>query len=151
MKTPMKSLWEHDARLEILRRIESVKAETAPLWGKMTCARMIRHLARAMSMASGELPVKPKNLPLRYFPLKQLAIYVLPFAKGLPTAPELLEGDCESLDAARADLRREVESFAARKDVTSWPDHPAFGKLTPRAWGVLTWRHIDHHLRQFGA
>jgi len=147
----MKTIWEHDARLEILRRIDSVKPGTAPLWGKMTCGRMMRHLAQAMSMATGELPVKPKNLPLRYFPLKQLAIYVLPFAKGLPTAPELLEGECESFDAVRADLRNAVENLAARKDeAASWPSHPAFGKLTPRAWGVLTWRHIDHHLRQFG-
>lgn len=148
----MKTIWEHDARLEILRRIDNVKPGTAPLWGKMTCGRMMRHLAQAMSMATGELPVKPKKLPLRYFPLKQLAIYVLPFAKGLPTAPELLEGECESFDDVRTDLRNAVENLAARKDeAASWPGHPAFGKLTPRAWGVLTWRHIDHHLRQFGA
>jgi hypothetical protein len=150
MKTPMKTIWEHDARLEILRRIDSVKPGTAPLWGKMTCGRMFRHLAQSCEMATGELPVKPKKLPLRFFPLKQLAIYVLPFAKGLPTAPELLEGD-ESCDEARGDLRKRIETIAVRTDAASWPPHPAFGKLTPRAWGVLMWRHIDHHLRQFGA
>ena len=144
----MKTIWEHDARLEILRRIDSVRAEMKPLWGKMSSARMLRHLAQSMFMATGELAVKPKKLPLRYFPLKQLAIYVLPFAKGLPTAPELLEGDGESVDAARSDLHKGIESVLARKDALVV--HPAFGKMTTRAWGVLAWRHMDHHLRQFG-
>src|SRR3954469_9969947 len=126
----MKTIWQHDARLEILRRIDNVNAEMKPLWGKMTATRMLRHLAQSMSMAIGELPVKPKKLPIRYFPLKQLAIYVLPFAKGLPTAPELLEGDAESFDAARSDLRNAISDFGSRKDAAaSWPDHPAFGKL----------------------
>jgi len=147
----MKTLWEHDARLEILRRIESVSPESKPLWGGMTCGRMFRHLAQSFAMANGELPTKSKNIPLRYFPLKQFAIYVMPFPKGLPTAPEMLEGDGESCEAARGDLRNGIETFAKRADVTSWPDHPAFGKLSTRAWGVLMYRHSDHHLRQFGA
>jgi len=32
-----------------------------------------------------------------------------------------------------------------------WPEHPAFGALSRRAWGVLIYRHMDHHLRQFDA
>ena len=147
----MKTIWEHDARLDLLRRIDSIDPGAKPLWGKMTCGRMFRHLAQSCSMATGELPTLSKKLPLRYFPLKQLAIYVLPFPKGVPTAPELLQGDAESCDAARADLRKGIEAVAARRDATSWPEHPAFGTMSTRAWGVLMWRHIDHHLRQFGA
>lgn len=147
----MKSLWQDDARLEILRRIETVSGSSRGLWGRMNPARMLRHLAQSMSMAAGELDVAPKRLPVRYFPLKQLAIYVLPFPKGVPTAPELLEGSDESIDAARADLRSAIAAFHARSDVLQWHDHPAFGSMTRRAWGVLTYRHCDHHLRQFGA
>jgi hypothetical protein len=146
----MKTFWEHDARLEILRRIDTVK-ETPPLWGKMSAPRMLRHLAQAMWMATGELPVKPKKLPLRFFPLKQLAIYVVPFAKGLPTAPELLEGDGESIELARADLHKAIDSFLSHKESGSLaPAHPAFGTMSTRDWGVLALRHMDHHLRQFG-
>jgi len=146
----MKTFWEHDARLEILHRIDTVK-KTAPLWGKMSAPRMLRHLAQSMLMATGELPVKSKKIPLRFFPLKQLAIYVLPFAKGLPTAPELLEGDGESLDDARADLHNAIDSFLSHKESgTLAPEHPAFGRMSTRDWGVLALRHVDHHLRQFG-
>jgi hypothetical protein len=150
MNAPMKSLWQHDARLEILARIDRVTPDAKPLWGNMSAGRMLRHLSQSMSMASGELPTESKKLPIRYFPLKQLIIYVFPFPKGAPTAPELLMGDDSSVDAARDDLHKAIDSFAARRDAASWPEHPAFGKLSVRAWGALTYKHMDHHLRQFG-
>jgi hypothetical protein len=43
-----------------------------------------------------------------------------------------------------------MDRFAARGQDGPWVDHPAFGRLSPRAWGVLVYRHMDHHLRQFG-
>jgi Protein of unknown function (DUF1569) len=146
----MRSLWEQDARLEILRRIDAVAADAKPQWGRMSAGRMLRHLAQSLAMANDEVPMQSKKLPIRYFPLKQLIIYVFPFPKGAPTSPELLEGDDTSVDAARADLRRGIETFAARTGAASWPEHPAFGHLSRRAWGVLTYKHCDHHLRQFG-
>jgi hypothetical protein len=42
-----------------------------------------------------------------------------------------------------------VQSFETL-DPAVWPEHPVFGKMTPRAWRVLGYRHMDHHLRQFG-
>ena len=43
-----------------------------------------------------------------------------------------------------------LDKLAARKDAATWPDHPAFGSMTERDWGVLAYRHADHHFRQFG-
>jgi hypothetical protein len=146
----MKTIWQQDARLELVRRINAVSAETKPLWGRMSAGRMLRHLAQGAAMANGTLPVQPKKLPIRYFPLKQLIIYLLPFPKGSPTAPELLEGDDTSVDAARADVLRGMDDFVNRAGGAAWPEHPAFGQLSKRAWGVLLYRHTDHHLRQFG-
>jgi len=31
------------------------------------------------------------------------------------------------------------------------PSHPLFGPLTWQEWGVTTYKHADHHLKQFGA
>jgi Protein of unknown function (DUF1569) len=49
-----------------------------------------------------------------------------------------------------ATLQTPINGFTARASASEWPDHPAFGPLPRRAWGVLAYRHIDHHLRQFG-
>ena len=29
--------------------------------------------------------------------------------------------------------------------------HPFFGRLTPAEWAIQQYKHLDHHLRQFGA
>jgi hypothetical protein len=68
---------------------------------------------------------------------------------GTPTAPELLArapGEwANEVDACRA----LVDRFAREPLPRAWPDHPGFGPLDARAWGVLAYRHLDHHLRQF--
>ena len=88
---------------------------------------------------------------LRYWPIKQLVIYVLPFPKGAPTAPELLARcDKADLEIEQAAFRALAAAVAAKPATDAWPEHPAFGALTHKAWGVLAWRHADHHLRQFG-
>lgn len=103
-----------------------------------------------MRMSKGELITKSKNLPIRYPPLKQLIVYWMPFPKGAPTAPELLARQVDNWEENVADVKAQIESFASRDPTGSWPEHPAFGRLTPRAWGVLGYRHTDHHFRQFG-
>lgn len=146
----MKSLWQDDARGELLRRIASIDENAKAQWGKLTADRMLSHITESLKMAVGELDVAGKKLPIRYTPLKQLIIYLLPFPKGAPTAPELLAGKSGPLDEYKAELRRLIDTFIARKGRRDWRDHPAFGKLSEKAWGVLVYRHMDHHLRQFG-
>ncbi len=102
-------------------------------------------------MALGDLPTKPKNGPLRFPPLKQLVIYVFPFPKGVPTAPELLA----RVDGAQFEREREtfpllLERIGARATALNWPNSPAFGRMSRRDWGVLSYKHVHHHFTQFG-
>ena len=146
----MKTTFNAEDREAIIARVDRVAAGAKPRWGKMNAEQMLAHLVEAMRMALGEISPKPKKLPIRYFPLKQLVIYWLPFPKGAPTAPELLPKESGPLDRGKSELARLLRLFSERASQTQWPDHPAFGKLTTQAWGVLTYRHCDHHLRQFG-
>jgi hypothetical protein len=147
----MKSLQRADDRQTLLARLDRISDMTLPQWGSLTAERMLAHLGESMKMATGAIDVKAKSkLLLRTFPVKHLIVYLLPFPKGVPTSPELLAGACGSVDAARAEIRRLFDEFAARSASGRWPSHPTFGLLTARQWGVLTYRHFDHHLRQFG-
>jgi hypothetical protein len=145
-----RSLSNAVARKELLDRLERLRPETTPLWGKMTAPQMLAHLADWMLMAKGELKTAAINRPLRYPPLKQLVIYWLPFPKGVPTAPELIRGEIPEWTVEYAAVRRHVQSFEKLDPKTTWPEHPVFGKMTPKAWCVFAYRHMDHHLRQFG-
>ncbi|HEY3115025.1 MAG TPA: DinB family protein [Gemmatimonadaceae bacterium] len=145
-----KSLTDARARQELLNRLERLTPEATPLWGKMTAPQMLAHLADWMLMASGDIKTAAQNRVLRYPPLKQLAIYWLPFPKGVPTSPELRGRTPLEWSIEHTSVRNRVQSFENLYLKARWPDHPVFGKMTPRAWGVFAYRHMDHHLRQFG-
>jgi hypothetical protein len=147
----VKTLWDATAREELSKRLENLKADTQPAWGSFNASQMLAHCVDALRMATGDLTCKPKKLPIRFTPIKQLIIYGPPFPKGAPTAPELLKRNADdNWDGECRDLRKMMDAFASRPPDANMPDHPAFGKLSRRAWGALGYKHIDHHFKQFG-
>jgi hypothetical protein len=146
----MRSIWQIDRRRELIDRIGALAWDRRAEWGRFTASKMVCHLADSLRMAMGDLKVAPKHLPIRYPPLKQLIIFVAPFPKGAPTAPELLAREPREWADDVADLQALLARASAISDTKAWPEHPAFGRLSHRAWGVLIYRHMDHHLRQFG-
>jgi len=147
----MRSLFDSATRQEVTSRVARLRSDTRPLWGRFTGPQMLAHINDALRMAMGDLPTKPKRGALRYPPLKQIVVYWLPWPKGAPTAPELLARiDQAQWSTEVAVFPQQLERFGARARERVWPEHPAFGRLSPRAWGVLQYRHLDHHLRQFG-
>ena len=147
----MKSLHDGPARTEIRSRVGRLGPESRPRWGRMSTSQMICHLVTWMEMALGELPIAERRLFVRYPIIKHFVVYLMPFPKGLPTAPELKSRvPAAALDSDRAALNAALDRFGALDPGAPWPPHPAFGRLSRRAWGVLAYRHTDHHLRQFG-
>ena len=146
----MKTLYLEGHRRDLKDRLGRLTAETRPRWGKFDAPRMVVHCSDALRMALGRIPTTPKNLPIRRTPLKQLFVYWLPWPKGAPTAPELLERTPADWNAEVATLLELMEEAGSLPDDYEWPEHPAFGRMSRRAWGVLGYRHLDHHFRQFG-
>ncbi len=147
----MKSIWRDESRNELNERLRALAWNRQAQWGKFTAPKMVCHLADSLRMAMGDLSVAPRRLPIRYPPLKQLIIYVAPFPKGAPTAPELLVREPREWASDIADVQALLNRAAETATTDAWPEHPAFGALSKRAWGVLIYRHMDHHLKQFGA
>lgn len=77
-------------RDDLHRRLKALTPDRKPGWGNFTAPKMVCHLTDGLRMTLGDLAVKPKRTPLRFPVIKQLVVYVLPFPKGVPTAPELL-------------------------------------------------------------
>jgi len=136
----------------LCQRVASLAESSLPRWGRMTVRTMLSHLRCSCCMALGELPVERHGKrAFEVFPLKHLILYVLPFPKGAPTAPELLAGDAAPVDAARADLQSLLERMSTGPATGTGPRHPLFGQLSRSEWGILMHKHVDHHLTQFGA
>jgi hypothetical protein len=148
----MGSILNDDDRTAILQRISFVTSASAPRWGQMDAKAMLTHLKQSALMALGELPVASKGKrAFQVFPIKHLILHVAPFPKGAPTAPELLIPDPASVDTIRSELVSLVERIGTGPREGDGPVHPLFGRLSFREWGVATYKHTDHHLRQFGA
>lgn len=146
----MKTMHSESDRRSIEERMRRLKPTAKALWGKMDAPRMLTHLTDAMRMATGELHVPAKKLPTRFPPIKQLFIYVLPMFRSLPTAKELVSRPPIAWNGEVEALSDQFARFAALDRAHPWPDHPAFGPMSARAWGVIAYKHCDHHLRQFG-
>jgi hypothetical protein len=146
----MKSIWNAPARQELRERLARLTPANDRRWGTMSAPQMLAHLVDAMRMAVGEMQIPSRKLPLRFTPIRQLVIYCLPFPKGAPTAPQLVSRPPGDWPSECATLLGLIDRFAERERDGGWPEHPAFGKLTGGDWGVLTYRHIDHHFKQFG-
>src|SRR5215210_1038981 len=145
-----KSLSNASARQELLDRLERLTPEATPLWGRLSAHQMLAHLADWMRMAKGDMRTTGRKHPFRHPPLKQLAIYWLPFPKGVPTSPELIARVPADWSVECDAIRDYVQSFESPTRGAVWPEHPVFGRMTPQAWCVFAYRHMDHHLRQFG-
>jgi hypothetical protein len=74
-----------------------------------------------------------------------------PFQKNGPTGRELVVADQRDFAREREQLKAKVRQFyeGGEARCTQHP-HPFFGSLTPRAWSRGMYKHLDHHLRQFG-
>ena len=145
------TMWDDALRRSFVERSAKLTTETKAAWGKLSASGVLAHLNDSYRMCLGDLAVKPRSGPLRYTPIKQLVIYVLPFPKGVPTAPELLARcDGAVLADEKAAFVQLLDKLAALGSSDPLPPHPAFGVLTHNAYGTLMARHTDHHFRQFG-
>ena len=144
------TIFESAARDTLVQRLGVLTPQSPGRWGKMNAPQMLSHLIEACRMAFGELPVRPRPSFLSVPIVARLVVRWLPWPKGAPTAPELVARSPEDWEADIHTLVTLIRRFAQRSPGDAWPPHPAFGALSGEDWGVLVYRHIDHHLQQFG-
>ena len=148
----MGSILNESDRAAICNRMSSLSASSTARWGKMNVTEMLQHLRLSARMTVGELQVPSSNKrAFQVWPLKHLILYVLPFPKGAPTAPELLPGAAESFEEERAAVLTLLNQIGTGPKQGAGPAHPLFGTLSWPEWGAVTYKHVDHHLKQFGA
>jgi hypothetical protein len=114
---------------------------------------MITLCESPLKVALGEMPLKQSLICLLFGKIaKKQLLKPEPFKKNLPTAPEFVVKNTPDFDAEKQKLKSLIQRFSTTdKTLIIARPHPFFGKMTGEEWGVLQWKHLDHHLRQFGA
>jgi hypothetical protein len=148
----MKSLFDKATYDEIVSRINSLSAASQRQWGKMEISQMLAHCKEAF-----KVPLSETKMP-RLFMGRMLGWMVKPkmygeglWKKNLPTAPNFLIKDQRNFETEKKELSDLITAFYTKGtgNVGKFP-HPFFGAFTQEQWGKSMYKHLDHHLVQFG-
>lgn len=152
-RTTMKSLFETEAHQDILQRINALKSTSKAKWGTMNANQMVKHCQGPIKVAMGkeQLNANIGFMKKMVFKLFKSSLYNdRPWKQSIPTAPEYVVRDQPEFKTEKVALIDLVNEFHKLNDKTDWVAHPLFGNFTAEQWGKAQYKHLDHHLRQFG-
>lgn len=145
------NLFETSAAQEILSRLNNISATTQPLWGKMNAAQMMAHCIAPFKAFFGEIRMKRRLMGILFGKMAKKKIYSdKPIPKGLPTDQSFKMSGEKDFIKERDELISYINRFAKEGYSVTSSVHPFFGKMSSQEWAVLGYKHMDHHLRQFG-
>jgi hypothetical protein len=149
----MKNLFDAERVLEIRERIAQLRTDSGRQWGTMTPAQALAHCSGGIQMALGDIKPPRKAIGIVIgWAIKPLALRNDgPMRRNSPTMEELIVRDDRDLAAEKERVSVLIDRFASGgpEGCTVHP-HSFFGRLTPQEWAILMYKHLDHHLRQFG-
>lgn len=149
----MQTLFDQKTHQEVLIRINNLTENSSPNWGKMNVGQMVKHCQLPLLIANGkmELTEKVGFFKKIVFKLYKPAMYSnRAWPKNIPTPKELEVTDSHVFDTERTQLKITINEFHHKAMNMHWPKHPFFGKFSTDQWGRMQYKHLDHHLKQFG-
>jgi hypothetical protein len=148
----MMSLFDENELAIVLHRINKLTPDSRPNWGKMNVSQMLAHCQTTLNLALGKATLKRSILGFLFGKIaKKQVVSDKPFKRNLPTAPSFIIKDEKNFELEKQKLTSLVTEFSkGGSEGLSNKPHPFFGPLTPEEWDKSQWKHLDHHLQQFG-
>lgn len=148
----MKNLFDKEAFEEITARMNKLTPQTQRQWGKMNAAQMMTHCKEAF-----RVPLSDTAMPRMFIGrllgwiFKNKMYDDTPWKQNLPTAPQFIIKDNRDFEKEKRELLSLINKFhVSNPAVIEKIVHPMFGKFTGEQWGKNMYKHLDHHLMQFG-
>jgi hypothetical protein len=147
----MNSIYDKTSNEAIISRINKLTENTQAEWGKMTVDQMFKHCIAAIEIAYGEKEIKVNLMMKILGKLVKNKIFNSDFQRNSPTAQEFVFADKYEFESAKNILIQKFSRFSNEgKSAITVMNHPFWGKMSYEDWDKLMWKHMDHHLRQFG-
>jgi hypothetical protein len=148
----MRNLFQPEAVDEVIARVDKLQPATQRQWGKMDVAQMMAHCSAALDMARGQ--INPSRILIGRLIgsfVKPIYTNEKPFSRSSPTDKALIVSDQRDFVREQERLKLCLRQFheGGEEKCTRHP-HPFFGGLAPQDWSRGMYKHMDHHLRQFG-
>lgn len=146
----MAILHDPEVRASLKRRLESLNPNSPRKWGRMTVDQMLWHVNVSMSECLGEYSPPPMRVPMPRKLLRWLILNV-PWPRGARTRPDMVASQRYNFETERARCLRLLEGICSRDLSARWPESASTGEMSGKHWSRLQAKHLDHHLKQFGA
>ncbi|MFC3559623.1 DUF1569 domain-containing protein [Pedobacter jamesrossensis] len=149
----MKNIFQPAVTSEVISRINKLTPSTNQLWGKMNVSQMLAHCNVSYEMVYDDIHPKPNafmKLILKAF-IKNVVVGEKPYKKSSQTAPAFLITDEKEFEKEKARLIAYInETQELGETHFDGKESLSFGKLTKTEWNNMFYKHLDHHLGQFG-
>ena len=150
----MKNVFNANDVAEIITRIEKLTPETKATWGKMSVAQMLAHCNVSYEMIYENIHAKPNpilKLILKLF-IKGSVVGDKPYKQSLKTAPAFIIKGSKDFELEKSRLITYItRTQELGEDYFDNKESHSFGQLTKNEWNNMLYKHLDHHLSQFGA
>ena len=148
----MKSIYEANVVQEIENRLDTLHPDSPHQWGTMDVAQMMAHCSAAIEIALGDRKGESTLMGKIIGPfVKSVITSEKPFKQSLPTDKNFVIKDNRDFNKEKDRLKVLVQRLSKNEEQMTNKRHPFFGKLTAHEWATSTYKHLDHHLQQFGA
>lgn len=147
------NVFNADIAQQLIERIHKLTPETQPQWGKMNASQVLAHCNVTYEYVFGERDDKPNFLVkwmLKKF-VKDKVVGEEPYAHNIRTAPAFIIPDNKNFDKEKARLIAYIQKVQEKgEDYFKGKESSSFGVLTSVQWNNMMYKHLDHHLTQFG-
>jgi Protein of unknown function (DUF1569) len=149
----MKTLFDRTTNDIIISRIQKLTPSSKAKWGKMDAAKMLAHLDLSFRANFGEMILNRDLLLSTIF--KPIARKILlgkkPFLKNMPTDKKLIPKGPVDFFTEQQKVIEMIRKYATSgPEIISKNPHNILGNITPEQSAFISYKHLDHHLRQFG-
>lgn len=150
---PLPNIFTSAVTHEIIGRINSLTPTSAAQWGKMNVSQMLAHCSVTYEMVYENIHPKP-NAFMRFIlkaMVKPKVVSEKPYGQNNPTAPAfLIKGD-KNFDSEKKRLIDYINKTQQLGEAEfNNKESLSFGPLSANEWNNMFYKHLDHHLRQFG-
>ena len=149
----MKNIFDTKETEAVIDRINNLSPTTRPLWGKMSADQMLAHCNVTYEMAFEDKHKKPNGFTkfmLKLF-VKSTVVGDKPYKKNSRTAPQFLITNARNFVEEKARLTDYLKKTQSLGEAYfDDKESHSFGKLTKQEWNMMFYKHLDHHLSQFG-
>ena len=150
---PLPNIFNKEVTDVLIRRIDHLTESTKPKWGKMNASQLLAHCNVTYEMVYEDIHPKPNVLMqiILKMLVKKRVVDESPYPHNLKTAPQfIIKGDKDFLKEKN---RLIVYLNKTRELGEAYFDGKvshSFGKLDKTEWNNMFYKHLDHHLTQFG-